>query len=258
MDENGNFIVIGRINRIDNGQVASNWGAALVAQKSPVPKFGEQAPYGIVQELCVDELGALSDMVLYTLPLPLPCNNYPMVFAPTQNPSGDKNARKSYPLHEAPIPDLREEDGRKMVSAITLSDWCKAQGECTVSILPDQTTAIFEFNFTGLIPESLYTVMSLREHDLDPGRLTRPGPLGVPNVFITDEMGCASYKAVLLNPFPSMELSSHNRIINVVVLWMSSQCSYGGAIGLYGLGGDIHAQLKLQEPSFFEFVTFKK
>jgi hypothetical protein len=44
-------------------------------------------------------------------------------------------------------------------------------------------------------------------------------------------------------------------VINVVVLWMSYQRSYGGAIGHFGLGGDIHAQLKLRGPSFGEFTT---
>ena len=46
-----------------------------------------------------------------------------------------------------------------------------------------------------------------------------------------------------------------NRIVNVVVLWMSRQTSHGGAIGIYGLGGDIHAQLKLRGASFHEFET---
>ena len=36
---------------------------------------------------------------------------------------------------------------------------------------------------------------------------------------------------------------------------MSSRQSYGGAIGLYGLGGDIHAHLKLKVRSFDEFTT---
>lgn len=256
MDEFGNFIVIGRINRLLEGQVISKWGAAIVSQQSKVPKFGEQLPYNIVQELDMDDLGMISNTVLHTLPLPLPCNNYPMIFAPEQNVNADKKARISYPLHQAPIPDFREEDGRKVISPITLGDWSKAKGECIVKITNDKRSAIFEFNFTGLIPESLYTIMSLREHDLNPKKMTRPGPLGIPNVFVTNELGCANYKATLPNPFPAIENSDHNRIINVIVLWMSSQCNYGGAIGLYGLGGDVHAQLKLQNPSFFEFTTY--
>lgn len=255
MDEDGNFIVIGRINRVDNGLIVSKWGAAIVSPSSKVPQLGEQAPYDIRREFSLDNLGEMSNVILHTLPLPLPCNNYPMVFAPEQNPNADKLVRNSYPFHQAPIPDFREEDGRKNTSPITLGDWVKAKGECTIKIPVDQKSACFEFYFTGLIPDSLYTVMSLRENDLNSTKLTRPGPLGVPNVFVADKDGCAHYTATLPNPFPLAGNANHNRVINVIVLWMSSQCNYGGAIGLYGLGGDIHAQLKLQGPSFFEFTT---
>jgi len=57
------------------------------------------------------------------------------------------------------------------------------------------------------------------------------------------------------DPFPDSSRENANRIINVVVLWMSYQSNYGGAIGWFGLGGDIHAQLKLPIASFSEFTT---
>lgn len=256
MDEQGNFIVIGKINRGKEGRTTSDWGAAVVSTNSEVPKFGVQAPYTIVRELLLDNLGEDGNLILHTLPLPLPCNNYSMIFAPDQNPYADNIPRKSYPFHQAPIPDYREEDGRKISSPIMLNNWIKAKGECKVTLPVDRRTAIFEFCFTGLIPDSLYTIMSLREHDLNSEKMTRPGPLGIPNVFITDDMGSGSYRATMPNPFPSPDIPNHNRIINVVILWMSSQCSYGGAIGLYGLGGDIHAQLKLKDPLFDEFITY--
>ncbi len=255
MDEHGDFVVIGRINRINKGLVSSEWGAAIVSPQSKIPLFGKQAPYIIKNEFCVEKLDDLADKVLYTLPLPLPCNNYHMIFAPDQNPAANKVARESLPLHQAFIPDFKEEYGRKINAPITLGDWVKAKGECTVGISMDRKCACFEFNFTGLIPDSLYTVMALRENDLNPKKLTRPGPLGVPNVFITDKKGSANYVATLPNPFPVTESHNRNRIVNVIVLWMSSQCNYGGAIGLYGLGGDIHAHLKLKNPSFYEFTT---
>jgi hypothetical protein len=107
----------------------------------------------------------------------------------------------------------------------------------------------------GLIPESLYTIMSLRARDLDPSGPTRPAPLGVPNVFVSDKHGRARYRVDMPNPFPSAKEATGNRIVNIVVLWMSYQMSHGGAIGLFGLGGDIHAQLKLSAPSFGEFET---
>jgi hypothetical protein len=255
MDDKGNFIVIGKLNLINENALYSKWGAAIVSNKTEVPKFGEQKPYDIIRELSLDNLGNDSNLVLHTLPLPLPCNNYPMVFAPEQKPKANKPVRTSLPFHKAFIADFREEDGRKLCNAITLGDWIKAKGTCKVSLIDKQRSAEFEFNFSGLIPESLYTVMSLREYDLNPKKMTRPGPLGIPNVFITDIHGNGYYRAVMPNPFPNPNKEDSNRIINVIVLWMSSQASYGGAIGLHGLGGDIHAQLKLKEASFYEFVT---
>lgn len=254
MDANGDFIVIGKINLQNETGLFQEWGSAIVSKDTALPSFGQNLPYKIVKKLDINDLQPEDDTVLYTLPLPLPCNNYPMNFAPEQNPK--KIIRKSYPLHEALIPDLRDQDGRKITEPIKLSDWIKAKGELNVSIGIDNKSAKFEFEFDNLIPDSLYTVMALRKFDLDPDKLTRPGPLGVPNVFVTDSQGKAKYHAVMKNPFPEDE--NENRIINVVVLWMSTQMSYGGAIGHYGLGGDIHAQLKLTEKSFSEFFTTNK
>lgn len=256
VDKNGNFIVIGRLNLPgDKGECIQKWGAALVSKLSPAPDFGKNLAYNIIKFLDIGNLSKEEDSVLYTLPIPLPCNNYPMMFAPEQIPSW-KGKRPSFPFHLAHIPDSRPEDGRKLTQPIRLSQWVKAKGSLKVS-LHTEKAALFEFEFTHLIPDSLYTIMALREHDLDPSGPTRPGPLGIPNVFITDSKGKASYKALMPNPFPStnIALESRNRIINVVVLWMSTQMSYGGAIGHYGLGGDIHAQLKLPTPSFYEFET---
>ena len=255
MDGAGNFIVIGRINRPDmNGGVRSDWGAAIVSAESDVPPFGENYPYKIVREL--PEPLSFSDqtIVLHTLPLPLPCHNYPMVFAPEQSTALERSL-PSYPFHDVPIPDLRAIDGRKLRHPITLGDWVKAHGQVLVTVSQDRREATFQLDLEGLIPDSLYTVMSLRQHDLDPHGPTRPGPLGVPNVFVTDRQGRAEYSATLPNPFPSKDKNGANRIINLIVLWMSYQQNYGGAIGLFGLGGDIHAQLKLRQPSFFNLET---
>ncbi|NRT58376.1 hypothetical protein [Sphaerotilus uruguayifluvii] len=256
MDAQGNFIVIGRVNRrASDGALRSDWSSAVVSASSAVPAFGENLPYDIVRELDETLTPADEAIVLHTLPLPLPCNNYPMVFAPQQCPDAGSLTRPSYPLHEVPIPDLRPEDGPKRKGPITLGAWCRARGELAVSIAQDRRSAAFDFAFSGLIPDSLYTVMSLRQRDLDPSGPTRPGPLGVPNVFVTDGYGDGRYQAVLPNPFPAAGTPGANRIVNVVVLWMSYQMNRGGAIGWFGLGGDIHAQLKLRAGSFGEFVT---
>lgn len=257
MDGDGNFIVIGRVNRAGaDGTVTAAWEAAIVGADSPLPPFGRNLPYRIVRDLDPDRLSeADRALVLHTLPLPLPCHNYPMVFAPEQRPDADRVVRPSHPFHRAPIPDFRPEDGRRLTRPVTLGDWVRARGQVAVTVADDGRSATFRLEFTGLIPDSLYTVMSLRRRDLDPAGPTRPGPLGVPNAFVTDADGRGFHTATLPNPFPRGDRPGANRIISVVLLWMSSQCAHGGAIGLYGLGGDIHAQLKLQGPSFLELET---
>jgi hypothetical protein len=252
MNEDGDFVVIGQLNVADGtGGCRQEWGAAVVSVASPVPEFGINLPYTIKRRIDLTNLSA-ADEVLHTLPLPLPCHNYPMQFAPQQQ--AEHQPRASYAFHEAPIPDLLPEHGRKLQQPIRLSNWIKARGQLTLTMV-NASQVEFKFNFSGMIPESLYTVMALRQHDLNPARLTRPGPLGVPNVFITDQEGNGSYRAVMTNPFPGSEEPNSNRIVNVVVLWMSTQMSYGGAIGHVGLGGDIHAQLKLPQADFFNFMT---
>ena len=256
MDDEGNFIVIGRINSLDeNGQLRSQWGRAIVSTDSALPTFGANLPYDIVRWLPDTLSRDDEDIVLHTLPVPLPCNNYPMVFAPQQHPDAGKEVRPSYAFHKVPIPDARSQDGLRLRKPVTLGQWVKASGQMRVAVTPDGGSAVFEFDFHGLIPDSLYTVMSLRHRDLDPVSPTRPGPLGIPNVFITDETGSARYKATLPDPFPDEAQEGANRVVNVVVLWMSYQMNRGGAIGWYGLGGDIHAQLKLKVPSFEQFHT---
>lgn len=256
MDPDGNFIVIGRINSVDEqGQLRSAWGRAIVSAASALPPFGQNLPYEVVRWL-PEQLGAEDQgITLHTLPLPLPCNNYPMVFAPAQRADAATEVKPSHAFHEVPIPDLLPEHGRRLKAPVTLGQWCQAKGQLRVSLTPDGHDAAFEFDFQGLLPDSLYTVMTLRQRDLDPAGPTRPGPLGVPNVFVTDGSGGARYRATLPDPFPDPARPGANRVINVVVLWMSYQMNRGGAIGWYGLGGDIHAQLKLKAASFEQFTT---
>jgi hypothetical protein len=258
MDPGGDFVVIGMVNRPKpDGGTSTSWGRAIVSAQSEEPPHGRNVPYTIVRELPEELTQADRDMVLHTLPLPLPVNNYPMLFAPEQRPDAWQVQRPSYAFHEVPIPDLRPEDGRRVTDPITLGQWVQAQGVLDVSVTDNGHSGEFAFEFTGLIPNSMYTVMSLRTYDLAPAPFGphRPGPLGIPNVFMTDGRGDGRYHAKLPNPFPEPGAPGPERIVNVVLLWMSYQQNYGGAIGFFGLGGDIHAQLKLQGPSFEQFVT---
>jgi len=256
MDEEGNFIVIGAINRLGAaGGCETRWGHAIVSAKSTVPAFGNVAPYEIIENFDDPIPDHIARKVLHTLPLPLPCSNYPMIFAPEQYPYANSDIRPSFAFHETPIPDLQAEHGRQLQGPVTLADWARARGELTIELVENERSARFSFVLEGLVPRSLYTIMSLREHDLNATGPTRPGPLGVPNVFVTNHEGVARYDVVLPNPFPRAGSPGANRIVNVVVLWMSYQMSHGGAIGRYGLGGDIHAQLKFRTPMFSEFIT---
>ncbi len=264
MTPEGDFVVIGAINDVSpDGRILTRWGRAIVSAKSEVPDFGERAPYTILRRFDEDLPEALASMVLHTLPIPLPCNNYQMLFAPSQYPEAREEKKPSYAFHETPIPDAEWEHGRSLRQAVTLGDWMKARGTLEISLENESRDARFSFSFSGLVPNSLYTIMTLRERDLDPSGASRPAPLGIPNAFKSDQDGFASFEAVLPDPFPDRGRRG-NRVINVVVLFMSYQMSHGGAIGRYGLGGDIHAQLKMTAPhaqlkmtapSFSEFTT---
>ena len=128
MDEDGNFIVIGALNRdAGNGTITTEWGRAIVRADSPVPSFGKGAPYTIVEEFSADMPAAMGEKVLHTLPLPLPCTNYPMVFAPAQYPGANEEQRPSYAFHETPIPDARPEHGRQLDRPVRLKDWATAE-----------------------------------------------------------------------------------------------------------------------------------
>jgi hypothetical protein len=101
MNKDGQFIVIGRINKREaDGRISSEWGRAIVSSDSPIPEFGDNLPYIIIREL-PDKLSSEDKaIILYTLNLPLPCNNYSMVFAPEQFQDANKIVRPSYAFHE--------------------------------------------------------------------------------------------------------------------------------------------------------------
>lgn len=252
MDQKGNFVVVGMV----PGDDGLEWRSVIVAADSPLPAFGETAPYKILRDIQHMSQQERNDVILHTLPLPVPLNNYGMLFAPEQRPQANTESRPSLPLHEGCIADYRSCDGKRQIPPVTLADWMRAEGMLEVSLSGDSKRALFKFTFRYLVPDSVYTVMSLRERDLATENPSRLGPLGIPNVFITDHNGNADYWADLPDPFPAHERND-NRVINVVFLYMSSRQSYGGAIGLYGLGGDIHAHLKLKNRSFDELITLK-
>lgn len=82
----------------DNGL---QWRSVIVSPDSPLPAFGEVAPYNILCDLEKMPQDALKDIILHTLPLPIPMNNYRMVFAPEQRPQANNEIRPGLPLMKA-------------------------------------------------------------------------------------------------------------------------------------------------------------
>lgn len=165
-DGAGNFVVVGQI---CDAAGAPTWGGAIVSPRTVAPAFGEAGRYDILRRFDPANLpDDLAGLVLWTLPLPLPCNNYPMLFAPEQAPGAHRVIRPSLPLHAAHVPDARPEDGLRDIAPITLGDWLGARGSVSVSVTPEGHRALFQMTFSGLVPHSVYTVMSLRQHDLRP------------------------------------------------------------------------------------------
>lgn len=126
LNEDGNFVVVGRIPRADG---TMPWAMAIVSVATVAPAFGQPGVHQVLHWLDPEALGSAADTILHTLPLPLPlpANNYPMLFAPEQHPQANQEVRASLPLHAAHIPDLRPEDGRRPVAPIRLGDWMRAR-----------------------------------------------------------------------------------------------------------------------------------
>ncbi|PIQ42391.1 MAG: hypothetical protein COV52_05150 [Gammaproteobacteria bacterium CG11_big_fil_rev_8_21_14_0_20_46_22] len=247
-NNDGDFVVLGLLNEVNNtNTLEKNWGMALVSKDSPTPTFGEELPYDIKRMLSIENDG---EMILYTLASPLPCNNYPHVASPFYKKNLCDLTRDSYPLHLAPISDETPWNTRQLKKAITLKQWCKASGCLTVNHDKKNDTASFNIECNGLIPNSLYSVIGLRRNNLAPKNTTRPEPLGIPNVFTSNDIGQGHFSTKIESPF-----QRHNPIISIAILFMSSQMSYGGAISGYGLGIDIHVQLKLLPPGLSEFIA---
>jgi hypothetical protein len=123
MDGNGNFVVVGMVPG-DNGL---EWRSVLVAADSPVPEFGATKPYRILRDIEGMSQDEVKDIILHTLPLPIPSNNYGMLFAPEQRPQANTESRPSLPLHEGYIADYRSSDGKRQVQPVTLENWMHAE-----------------------------------------------------------------------------------------------------------------------------------
>lgn len=131
----------------DNGL---QWRSVIVSPDSPLPAFGEVAPYNILCDLKKMTQDALKDIILHTLPLPIPMNNYRMIFSPEQRPQANNEIRPGLPLHEGYIADYRSSDGKREIEPVTLAAWLEAEGTFEVTLSEDKKRASSRFRSGAL------------------------------------------------------------------------------------------------------------
>ncbi len=125
---------------------------------------------------------------------------------------------------------------------ITLKDWRRAKGEATVKCASDSNS--IELEFSGLIPNRLYTVCGMFKKD---GQLASAPLGGAPNAFVTDSGGNATFQRVLnfcpLEPDPAQP-----SLMYIDILYHSDQMVYGLVpdLTLTGLMGGVitHSQFE--------------
>lgn len=124
---------------------------------------------------------------------------------------------------------------------ITLGEWLKAKGDFKVQLTRysgkagGYTAAKFQLNFKRLLPNSVYTAWALKQRVFSQGRF--PGPLGVPNVFTSDEFGNAEMTVELPNPFPDRNIDEEGlRLIGIEVSYHPDAQNWGACGEKHGVG----------------------
>ena len=303
MDENGDFIGIGSILEVPDGNGNYFFGPrrAVIISKETVPPLGPDgkedfsrifgAPHLVLRELDLSEGSPDLDMVLYSAsfgPVVGDFNGGPRI--PREGESTyNLNALPpvcpglfpgvvqetsytlpSVPLHEVPIwgflgdnkrydPDTGEAypfpepqvDVRPRTEPFRLRDWLRADEKSVLTVILSDfepavggfTSARFRFRFRDLIPKGVYTLWSIRFNTLvppPPGQdIQLPDSLCLPNVFVADDKGRASFECKVDNPFPSLATpAGFFRIVGIQVAFHPDYQYWGGCFARYGTGVD--------------------
>ncbi|HET9220598.1 MAG TPA: hypothetical protein VFR18_26705 [Terriglobia bacterium] len=124
---------------------------------------------------------------------------------------------------------------------ITLGRWLRAKGEMDITLtrydrrVKAFTAARFNFEFSGLIPNSMYTLWALRQRVFTFGSM--PGPFKLPSSVISDDQGNAWFEVEINNPFPDRALDPEGkRIIGVELSYHPDQQNWGACGEKWGVG----------------------
>jgi hypothetical protein len=303
-DQNGNFIVVGNIlTEVKPGVIQQVHGAALVSKDTvpPLDAHGREnfsnplaAPYKVLHTLDLTPGSADMQTVLYSPSYGPPRGNFgggpriPMAgesrynlnmitaVCPETFPAAsqlDSYVRKSFPLHEYPIPGFQGDQiaynvdtgapydphtktgascgpggcsgenviSQRTVGPITLGRWLAASGEMSIKLTQFDpavgafTAARFSFKLKHLLPHSLYTLWAIRQNVFTFGSF--PGPFALPATVITDAEGNAELTSDLPNPFPDRTLDDAGlRVVGVEIVYHPDYQNWGACPERLGVG----------------------
>lgn len=170
-------------------------------------------------------------------------------------PLRDIEVTSDFTGHKSPLKDHRvagQMESSRSVSfdgPITLGQWLKAGGSGTITCPPKHNPKV-SLELHGLIPHGLYTAWG--------GMLTALGPRpialgGVPNSFVADEFGKASFSA-RLNYCPLALRAGELPLSFIDILYHADQALYG-AVGELIQGGSPTGMVTFIQVEFPVSVT---
>jgi hypothetical protein len=147
---------------------------------------------------------------------------------------------------------------------ITLGEYLRAKGELTVTLtrygaeVDAYTAARFDFSFERLLPDSVYTIWAIRANAMQPRpQLRLPNPLGIPNIFVTDRKGNATFSTEIPDPFPDPATDDGGlRIVGLAVDFHSDFQTWGACPARLGPGVEIHAQFNTPVDGTLDLTPF--
>lgn len=148
------------------------------------------------------------------------------------------------PLHNGPYPK-----GHQL--GLTLAEWLTAEGSANYAC--DGTTGSIDATFTGLVPDSIYTLWYF--FVASPPMVPFAGAYDLPvgardgseNIIVSDGEGDASYVVTFE---PCLQLSGTQLAAGLGLAWHSDGRTYGANPGPFGLG--------TQVPIFAFFPTLEE